>query len=326
MTDTTLVLSIILAICLLFLASPFLPKRIVASYKKINKRPLVVLILIAMVFWFWTHSIFGVIYLDGPYHGRVVEAETGKPIEGAAVAGIWNMAYIAGIKELYSFGGAKETITDAEGKFTLNRVWVVWPWPFSWLHRPNILVFKAGYDCHPPEMQNAWTPEDEKQKKMTKHESYNKYYVRLEKSAENLVQLRKAQTLKERKAVLGFSVGLIPISKYIKLRNLICALDIERERFGLNNHGLSCDDTQITIHEKNEKVEVIEAPIRNCIPRNNFHEGVGKGVSTSGETRIIPGRSMQATHGYSQLCDQDYKQINSSKSSSDPPTPPNTFE
>jgi len=31
--------------------------------------------------------------VDGPYEGKVIDAQTGQPIEGAVVSGVWNKAH-----------------------------------------------------------------------------------------------------------------------------------------------------------------------------------------------------------------------------------------
>lgn len=39
-------------------------------------------------------NIFGhgwIFYMDGPYRGEVIDYDTGKPIDGTAVVGIWNI-------------------------------------------------------------------------------------------------------------------------------------------------------------------------------------------------------------------------------------------
>jgi hypothetical protein len=52
---------------------------------------------------------------DGPYKGKVIDLETGKPIEGAVVAGVWVLEF-----NFTPFCDAKETVTDKNGEFTLQ--------------------------------------------------------------------------------------------------------------------------------------------------------------------------------------------------------------
>lgn len=81
---------------------------------------------------------------DGDYTGRVVDADTGKPIEGVAVLGVWySIAPTVGGAH-HSFDDARETVTDANGRFTIPgqglRV-------LSCLVAMDATVFKSGYEC-----------------------------------------------------------------------------------------------------------------------------------------------------------------------------------
>lgn len=84
------------------------------------------------------------------YHGRVLDADTKQPLQGAVVTVIW-MKYPFGSTEGVSdFHGAREAVTDADGRFSIDatppRKWN----PFRALHRrPEIIVFKPGYGRYP---------------------------------------------------------------------------------------------------------------------------------------------------------------------------------
>jgi hypothetical protein len=80
---------------------------------------------------------------DGPYKGKVIDAETGKPLEGVVVLGVW-------YKELPSPGGtvgsyfdAQETVTNKNGDFELKGLGLQ---IFSTVSRMHVLIFKAGYE------------------------------------------------------------------------------------------------------------------------------------------------------------------------------------
>lgn len=79
---------------------------------------------------------------DGPYKGKVVDAETRKPIEGVVVLGVW-------YKDLPSPGGtvgsyfdAHETVTDKNGDFEVKGLGLKILSNVSTMH---VLIFKAGY-------------------------------------------------------------------------------------------------------------------------------------------------------------------------------------
>jgi len=81
---------------------------------------------------------------DGDYTGRVVDAETGEPIEGAVVLGTWDFVSSSVAGALYSFYDAAETITDAQGNFTVPGRGLMF---LSCLDSMDATVFKTGYEC-----------------------------------------------------------------------------------------------------------------------------------------------------------------------------------
>lgn len=89
------------------------------------------------------------IYHDGPYMGRIVDAETGAPIEGAAVLGIRSLE-VYGIDTRLQYIDASEATTDKEGKFKIPSVTGFYWWPFASLARTEFFIFKPGYDSYPP--------------------------------------------------------------------------------------------------------------------------------------------------------------------------------
>jgi len=96
-----------------------------------RKRIIVIMAILLAISTFNNRSIYWFLYWDGPYHGQVVDADTGEPIEGAAVAGIWELEYF--ILFIYSnthFANAKETETDEDGKFKLPLTFSFTFWPF----------------------------------------------------------------------------------------------------------------------------------------------------------------------------------------------------
>ena len=81
---------------------------------------------------------------DGDYTGRVVDAETGEPIEGAVVLGTWDFVSSSVAGALYRFYDAAETTTDAKGDFTVPGRGLMF---LSCLDSMYATVFKTGYEC-----------------------------------------------------------------------------------------------------------------------------------------------------------------------------------
>ncbi len=99
------------------------------------------LLFILLVLSLQTGCVYVVRY-DGTYSGRVVDADTREPIEGAVVLGTWytETPTVAGAHDDYY--DARETITDNKGEFSIKgqglRI-------MSRLLPMSILIFKAGY-------------------------------------------------------------------------------------------------------------------------------------------------------------------------------------
>ncbi len=87
---------------------------------------------------------------DGPYRGRVIDAETKEPLVGAVVLIYWNRhAPGIGHGPLESFLGAEETLTDDRGAFVVARnppqTWI----PGTWRSTPYMTIFLPGYAYFP---------------------------------------------------------------------------------------------------------------------------------------------------------------------------------
>ncbi|MBF0609234.1 MAG: hypothetical protein HQL61_16975 [Magnetococcales bacterium] len=130
--------------------------------------------------------MLGVYVLNPSYTGRVVELETGKPIEGAVVAIEWTIEYQIGVNSCY-----KETITDKNGKFRLYAVScsVLSYVPYlSKLVCHDVVIFKPGYLGYPPikEKKSLYTG--------VKFDKDHRY---------NVIMLDKAVTPDERSEILN---------------------------------------------------------------------------------------------------------------------------
>jgi len=79
---------------------------------------------------------------DGPYEGRVIDAETGQPIEGVVVLGVWYEEYPTVAGAMHKFHDAKETVTDKNGEFLIRGMGLEL---LSNVIPMDVLFFKAGY-------------------------------------------------------------------------------------------------------------------------------------------------------------------------------------
>ena len=84
----------------------------------------------------------------GPWRAQVVDAETGQPLEGVAVIGVWHRRLMGhGLVPLWPTGwvGADETATDAAGRFTLPAPVLRARRIVTHVPEPELGLFKAGY-------------------------------------------------------------------------------------------------------------------------------------------------------------------------------------
>lgn len=77
----------------------------------------------------------------GPYRGKIVDAETKEPIEGAVI-------FIEWVK-LHAFGGStfidgQETLSDKNGEFYISGIWAFNPWK-RLTSEAIMTIYKSSY-------------------------------------------------------------------------------------------------------------------------------------------------------------------------------------
>jgi len=75
------------------------------------------ILLIVLALWI-AHAIYPVINISLPFRGQVVDADTGKPIEGALVLATWFFSGLAEGEPLKILA-IEEAVTDPEGRFRM---------------------------------------------------------------------------------------------------------------------------------------------------------------------------------------------------------------
>ena len=81
--------------------------------------------------------------IDGPYEGRVIDADTGKPIEGVVVLGTWSRETPTVAGAVSHYYDAMETVTDKNGEFKIKGLGLL---VFSNVLPMDVMIFKAGYE------------------------------------------------------------------------------------------------------------------------------------------------------------------------------------
>ncbi len=92
----------------------------------------------------------GCIRIDGPYRGKVIDAETNLPIQGAVVHGTWHKIHLGGGSDYYD---SYETLTDKNGEFKIPGQGLLFD-TFILGHVDWVMltIFKAGYE----EVEPSW--------------------------------------------------------------------------------------------------------------------------------------------------------------------------
>ncbi len=98
-----------------------------------------------------SHALWWMVYHKPAFKGKVIDAETKEPIEGAVVVVVYSKTSI-GIAESYSVViNVRETLTDKNGEFYFPSYTTIIQ-PLSWnpgWQGVDIIIFKPGYGSFP---------------------------------------------------------------------------------------------------------------------------------------------------------------------------------
>lgn len=140
---------------------------------------------------------YGIRY-DGPYSGRIIDAETGQPIEGAVVLGVWYREIVTPGGATHNFYDAKETVTDKNGEFTIAGQGLL---VLSNVIPMDVLIFKAEYEY----LESPW--------ESLKKSEYLIQKMKIKWEGEKAIIPLKKLTMEERKKRWTPSRPNIPIEK-----------------------------------------------------------------------------------------------------------------
>jgi hypothetical protein len=88
-------------------------------------------------------------YAKGPWKGKVIDAETKQPIEGAAVVAVWEREYAGPAGTVSHFFDARETLTDKDGNFEIPSLSALSIPLIRNIYGPRVTIFKPGYGSFP---------------------------------------------------------------------------------------------------------------------------------------------------------------------------------
>lgn len=193
---------------------------------RFTKKEFVIVCLILMVVFSLITPGGWLIYHDASYKGKVLDLETGQPIEGVVVAGAWDVDQYGGIGGVIStFCDGNEALTNRNGEFKVPRAFCWHWWPFSTMGSPQFIVFKHGYLGYPP----LGATQEEIKSRMPDYTG-----AEFTKKTDILIKLGRPKTREEREFTQSHAQSLFyreAASK--KLPNLIKLINEERKTLGL---------------------------------------------------------------------------------------------
>lgn len=178
-----------------------------------KKKILLVLIAIVLFIIFWPCAFLS------SYKGKVIDADTKEPIEGAAVLVVYSNFYPSIAGSISSTGDAQETLTDKNGEFKI-------PWKINlygdakFIPDGEVIIFKPGYGVLPSHKRStavgenkSWPPAFkyvlyEIPKLKTREEMRSNLPSRPEIPHEKMITF--VRLINEERTNLGFSPLIIP--------------------------------------------------------------------------------------------------------------------
>jgi hypothetical protein len=152
----------------------------------------------------------------GPWHGRVIDAETGQPLEGAVVLAFWTRSEASlGGWVATEYYASEEVVTGADGRFLIHFRWSYTVPLLVKVQGPEWRIFKAGY--------GQWRYRDAAE------------WERFERGGELTVDLAHLKTPEERLAflrqpVVDILASIVPAERKPRLLE---AVNSERMDLGL---------------------------------------------------------------------------------------------
>ena len=156
--------------------------------------------------------------LAATYSGKVVDAETGKPLQGAVIVVVWYKKAIYSMDGPEYFHNARETLTDREGNFSMDASEGINWNPLTWIETPRIAVYHPGYwplsDAYPREFRDPYGMDDA-----------------MKKGA--VVKLPKLKTDEELRKFADLTSSVSMGAPRERIPNLLRAVNVQRAMLGL---------------------------------------------------------------------------------------------
>lgn len=152
----------------------------------------------------------------GPWRGTVVDAETGRPLEGVVVLAVWDKLSPGIIHNRREFHDAEEAVTDASGNFILSARSLSSLNPFVRFEGPRLLIFKGGYGMYRFRGELEWDALSADERVMRRREKWKQFE---EKGV--VFELPPLKTREERRRALPREPSEVPDCRMLRLLEAI---------------------------------------------------------------------------------------------------------
>ncbi len=95
-----------------------------------------------------------IIYNKPEYRGRIIDADTKKPIKGVVVVAVYYKYALVGFPPSLEFFQAQEALTDEKGEFVIPALSSFLN-PFFMENQVRFIIYKAGYKSYPGSAINS---------------------------------------------------------------------------------------------------------------------------------------------------------------------------
>ncbi len=184
--------------------------------------------LVAVVLLWASWNVFVTVALGDVYHGKVVDEETGQPLEGASVTVIWYRTPVIQLERSLYFQSAQETVTDANGDFSLEvSPGIDWS-PFTTIVKQHaLIIYKPGYGPFAPNRmpKEFW--------------EYDDLVAAFKKGVTIRLMKLKTKEVRRYTSLASLNIGRVPSDQ---IRNLIRAINMQSKMIGVQPYPESSQD------------------------------------------------------------------------------------
>lgn len=159
----------------------------------------------------------------GPWKAQLVDAETGKPLEGVVALAVWTKCGFITMDGCGEYYDSEEVVTGSDGRFAIQARWSL----LRTIEGPEFKIFKPGYGQWQFQGSGDW-PTDVYERKARVKKTWEQFA-----SEGVVIELPPLKTSKERREFLR-SVSWSPDVPWDQTKQMRDAKERERKYLGLD--------------------------------------------------------------------------------------------